>query len=632
MAEPEAVVDVDEATNIDLGGDAFGGGGFGSDDEGAELDKIQFDLSVQKPEEDTVNALGRLIWWCSTARGPRVNIKLQIATNEAFLVHAESLVLYFTRRIDLATHFSTKSQCVEVIYQVERFLANLTEGTGGCIVVFFECCKPMFEAIPAACWAVRQALLLHCKRQGIAHKTFVDWFPKKEPPCPAGASTMSTTTGGWSASPSPLSSEFAQFVHETHPPYIIVEDGGSLRDASVFRDLKFTQKLPGRVAAAKEFSPSSGRGGLAAAETIALTASDLSIVLPLSLMLTAHSLNMHVATLYRHAKQLSQLQFDTYPPSVGDFKFVAEVCSLIRNPVDRAMKGLDPTPEKREGGEDEDEEEPEDTGEELFEEVLALLKEGRKSTFYSKAPLTIRDFVAIAYVKGTMANLGADEDEENAELDEEAAQEKEDKDNLRQWVAYVFKLLLICDLVQDVLPLNHRNLENPFKALHSGVAWRETGRPRWDISKECFFSEASRALSHMAARFDADGDIREWASPARVADLFDVHLLSCVSGFVVQCALTKSECTLGSLGLPPAIAEAATAKLNYCVKAAGLKGEGGGGGSGSEGFFPISPPAELMNRLRADEAAAAADGADGAAAGAAAAGGGGRGGGRGDGT
>ncbi|CEL97702.1 unnamed protein product [Vitrella brassicaformis CCMP3155] len=130
-------------------------------------------LSIPAGEPVPLSLLRHRGLWPS---GKKADIVSELGGTNLFLVHGEALLVHLLRSIWCRSYQSLwEIQPLVVIYQFERFLANLKEC--GCVfrLVFFDIFEWHF-CDHLALWCLRQAVLLHCRRYQLEPLVFYDWY------------------------------------------------------------------------------------------------------------------------------------------------------------------------------------------------------------------------------------------------------------------------------------------------------------------------------------------------------------------------------------------------------------------------------------------------------------------------
>eukprot|EP01071_Lankesteria_metandrocarpae_P001000 Lankesteria_metandrocarpae@DN1184_c0_g1_i1.p1 len=192
-----------------------------SDDEDLGEQEDQFDdeqgddeLAQQALEkgasipEDIARFSSALLWWLTMQNGTEVDI---IETfGNTFLLHAESLILYYATHRDLTAHhnqpsasFGSDPQFVKLVYHLEVFLQRLRRCGGQFTLVFFDAYRTVLSKVSPALWALRNCFYVHAKCHESQYNGTVRRFPS-----------------WWSA-------EYERFLKSNTPAFILLEDSSS---------------------------------------------------------------------------------------------------------------------------------------------------------------------------------------------------------------------------------------------------------------------------------------------------------------------------------------------------------------------------------------------------------------------
>ncbi|EZG67215.1 putative helicase [Gregarina niphandrodes] len=155
-----------------------------------------------------------LAWWYAALQPVCRDISDELGGNECALISAEGLLLRFCCGREFEADFLTRPRFIEVVVQVEQFLARLYEvGISHYTLVFFDCLKATLLKSHPLLWVLRETLLLHCAANAatIPYCRFQSWY------CPA----------------------YDDFITHQQPFIMVVEDGAhtSLAESEIYAAL-----------------------------------------------------------------------------------------------------------------------------------------------------------------------------------------------------------------------------------------------------------------------------------------------------------------------------------------------------------------------------------------------------------
>lgn len=165
-------------------------------------------LAINFPEG--LSPFEKLEWWFAYLKTANVDIISQLGGSSAlFFIHAESLILKFGIDPRLRSDYNTTPQFLRLVFYIENFLSVIRQCGGTFCLVFFDSFKPLLEAVSPSLAVLRETFLLSCQLGTNSEALEYAVFPCFR------------------------DSKFRDYVEEWQPPFILIEDGSSLRRGSV---------------------------------------------------------------------------------------------------------------------------------------------------------------------------------------------------------------------------------------------------------------------------------------------------------------------------------------------------------------------------------------------------------------
>mmetsp|Transcript_33055 Transcript_33055/g.51346 ORF Transcript_33055/g.51346 Transcript_33055/m.51346 type:complete len:2017 (-) Transcript_33055:221-6271(-) len=130
---------------------------------------------LQRSAYDDLSAPEKVSKWHSSLLPTEVDLIVELDGSNLFFINAESVLIEFLYSEEV--HFEEDAQFLRLTHAIEFLLHGIKSCGGSFRLVFFDSFKKVFSAcFSDSVWAFRQALLCHCRTNGIDHAVFSHWY------------------------------------------------------------------------------------------------------------------------------------------------------------------------------------------------------------------------------------------------------------------------------------------------------------------------------------------------------------------------------------------------------------------------------------------------------------------------